>query len=181
MTREPEAIAPPPPEFSRRTRLPESVRRVTLTATPAECTALATRFAILGIDSLQADLTLTPSTSGIVRVTGQLRAQVTQACVVTLEPVAQAVAVDLHIVVLPDGTPPTDDDPESPDEIESAGGFVDLGEAVAEQLALALDPYPRHPEATLPELAPPEPEESPQTSPKTPRNPFAALAQLKRG
>jgi hypothetical protein len=41
---------------------------------------------------------------------------------------------------------------------------LDLGEAVAEQLALALDPYPRVPGAELPEI-----ESDPQ------ERPFAAL------
>jgi uncharacterized metal-binding protein YceD (DUF177 family) len=175
--RDADGVALPPPEFSRMARLPEAPRHLTLAATPAECAALAERFVILGVESLQAELTLTPATSGIVRVGGTLRAAVTQACVVTLEPVAEQVVVDLHLVVLPDGTPPTDDDPESPDEIESQAGMVDLGEAVAEQLALALNPYPRLPDAAVPDLDPPQPDAAPNPRP----NPFATLAQLKRG
>ena len=58
-----------------------------------------------------------------------------------------------------------DDDPESIDEIPYEGSTIDLGEAAAEQLALALDPYPHKPGATLPD------------SDEAPRNPaFAALA-----
>jgi hypothetical protein len=57
---------------------------------------------------------------------------------------------------------------------------ADLGEAVAEQLALALDPYPRAPGAELPaEAAEAGSEEGEATAPG-PAAPFAALAGLRR-
>ncbi|MGG5808178.1 YceD family protein [Falsiroseomonas sp. CW058] len=163
------------PEFSRPHRLGPERRHIVLEATAGECSALAARFGILGVGALRAELDLLPESSGVVRVQGRLRAAVEQACVATLEPVAQEVDVPLALRILPDGTPPTDDDPDSPDEIESEGGVVDLGEAVAEQLALALDPYPRAPGAEI-EL-PDDPLDAPAAKP----NPFAALARLKRG
>ena len=104
---------------------------------------------------------------------------VEQSCVVTLEPVRQAVEASLDLRILDEGGVPADDDPDSPDEIESAGGMVDLGEAVAEQLALALDPYPRAAGAELPEFDPPEEPVAPEPPAKP--NPFAALAKLKNG
>jgi len=169
------------PEFPRPTRLPLKATRLLLKATPSECAALAQRFAILGIDHFSAELQLVPQTDGSVRVEGQLRAEVTQACVTTLEPVVQPMAVPLALRILPEGDIPTDDDPDSPDEIESQGGMVDLGEACAEQLALALDPYPRLPEAEVPaEYRAPD-EETVVEAPKERPNPFAALAQRKRG
>lgn len=161
------------PEFSRLHRLTAERREVELEADAAERAALARRLGILGVDALAATLTLVPETSGVVRARGRLRAAVEQACVATLEPVPQQVDVPLELLILPEGTAPADDDPESPDEIESAGGMVDLGEAVAEQLSLALDPYPRAPGA-VPEL-PNDPEEEPARA-----NPFAALAKLRR-
>jgi hypothetical protein len=39
---------------------------------------------------------------------------------------------------------------EGPDEIPYNGELIDLGAALAEQLALSLDPYPRKPGAELP-------------------------------
>ncbi len=48
-------------------------------------------------------------------------------------------------------------------------GLLDLGEAAAEQLGLALDPYPRMPGAELPSLD--EEEED---------RPFSALDRLRR-
>ena len=53
----------------------------------------------------------------------------------------------------PDGAESDDDDPEALDEITYADGMLDLGEAAAEQLALTLDPYPRAPDAVLPDIS----------------------------
>jgi hypothetical protein len=43
-------------------------------------------------------------------------------------------------------------DPEFPDEIPYDEGTIDLGETTAEQLGLALDPYPRMPNALVPDI-----------------------------
>jgi len=170
------------PEFSRPTRMPLEARRLHLVATPAECAALALRFSILGIARFTADLALTPETGGALRVAGRLEAEVRQECVVSLDPVVQRIAASIVLRVLNEGEMPADVDPESPDEIESHKGMVDLGEACAEQLALALDPYPRHPDAALPAALMPPPEIVETTAPAPERkvHPFAALAQRKR-
>jgi uncharacterized metal-binding protein YceD (DUF177 family) len=153
-------------------------REVTLEATAAERAALARRFGILGIGALRATLRLEPEPGGTVRTRGTLSAEVEQACIVTLEPVAQRLEAPIDLRILDEGEVPGDDDPESPDEIESQGGLVDLGEAVAEQLALALDPYPRTPGATLPNLD--DETETGEDAPARP-NPFAALGKLRQG
>ncbi|WP_368415459.1 DUF177 domain-containing protein [Falsiroseomonas sp.] len=166
------------PEFSRPTRLGLDPREVALDATAPECTALAERFGILGIGSLSARIKLEPETGGSIRARGLLVAEVEQACIVTLDPVRQQVRARIDLRLLGEGDTPGDDDPDSPDEIETSGGFVDLGEAVAEQLALALDPYPRAEGAELPAFDPPEEPEPEQ--PAKP-NPFAALGKLRGG
>lgn len=161
------------PEFSRPlalARIPPEGREEHLTASRAECAALALRFGIPAINRFAADLRLKPEPGGGVAITGNLSAEVVQDCVVTLEPVTQQVAEAVNLRILGPGETPSDD-PEAPDEIEAPGGVAELGEALAEQLALALDPYPRAPGAALPGAeAPPEP---------GPRNPFAALSALK--
>jgi uncharacterized metal-binding protein YceD (DUF177 family) len=167
------------PEFSRPFRLGPDRREVTLEANEAERAALAVRFGILGIGALGAKLRLEPETGGGTRATGRLSAEVEQACVVTLEPVVRRLEAPLDLRILDEGVEPADDDPDSPDEIESRGGLVDLGEAVAEQLALALDPYPRAEGATLPALDGAEPAAE-EARPARP-NPFAGLAKLREG
>ena len=159
------------PEFSRPFRAgqigPEG-RHETLRATPAERASLAARFGIPAVERLEAELTLRPEPGGGFRVTGTLEAEVVQSCVVTLEPVPQHVAETVELRVLPEGAE-FSEDPEAPDEIAIEGDSFDLGEALAEQLALGLDPYPRAPGAELPEEA--------RAGAATP---FGALAALRR-
>ena len=158
-------------EFSRPLALgrvgPEG-RTEVLEATEAERAALARRFGIPAVDSLRATLRLAPEEDGAVMVRGRIDAAVVQDCVVTLEPVPQQVAEDIVFRLLPEGREPAEG-PDEPDEIEAGNGIADLGEAVAEQLALALDPYPRAPGAELPSEA------TDGTA-----GPFAALAALRR-
>jgi uncharacterized metal-binding protein YceD (DUF177 family) len=161
------------PEFSRRLALGSvgsEGRRLSLAATPEECAALAARFDIPEVRFLTAELALRPEPEGALRVTGRMRAGVVQSCVVTLEPVPQSVEEAVQLRLLPDGATPGDEDPEAPDELVAENGEVDLGEAVAEQLSLALDPYPRAPGAELPDTL----DDGSATGP------FAALAKLKR-
>jgi uncharacterized metal-binding protein YceD (DUF177 family) len=161
----------PRPEFSRPLPLgrvgPEG-RREVLEAGPAEREALARRFGLVSVDSFRAELVLRPEPDGAVRAEGRMQAEVVQTCVVTLDPVPQRVEEQVALRFLPPGRE-ADEGPEEIDEVETAqGGTADLGEALAEQLALALDPYPRAPGATLPE-------EATDTS----ANPLAALGRLR--
>jgi uncharacterized metal-binding protein YceD (DUF177 family) len=155
-------------------------REEVIEADAAERAALARRFRIPSVGRLRAELHLRPEPDGAVLARGRLEAAVTQECVVTLEPVAQAIDQPLALRLLPPGREPADG-PEDLDEVESgADGVADLGEAVAEQLALALDPYPRAPGAELPaEAAEAGSEEGEATAPG-PAAPFAALAGLRR-
>lgn len=142
----------PPPEFSRPVALglvgPEG-RWEALEADEAERAALALRLGIPAVERLRAELRLRPEPGGAVLAEGRLSAAVVQSCVVTLEPVAQRIEEDVALRLLPAGREP-EDGPDEVDEIATQGGVADLGEAVAEQLALALDPYPRAPGAALP-------------------------------
>jgi len=166
----PEAL--PRPEFSRPLRLalvgPEG-RAVTLEATGAECAALAQRFGIPGIAAFACELRLTPEPGGTVLAIGRFRAAVTQTCVVTLEPVDQVVDAPVALRFLPEGEEPAEG-PEEIDAIATENGAADLGEALAEQLALALDPYPRADDAALPDM-----------EATAAASPFAALRGLSAG
>ncbi len=167
------------PEFSRPValgRIPAEGREDRLAASPEECAALARRFGILAIHGLDAVLRLAPERGGALAVSGRMTAEVVQECVVTLEPVTQSVAEEVSLRVLPAGTEPSDD-PDGPDEIAAEGGVLDLGEAIAEQLSLALDPYPRAPGAALaPDADAPPPEAADALAPP---GAFAALAALR--
>lgn len=121
---------------------------VEVTASDAERTAIAGDFGILGVPSLHADLQLRRS-GDKVWIDGHLTATVVQACVVTLDPVEQA--IDLHFersFVRGDSTPvppEADIDPVAEDPPDTFAETIDLGAVVLEELALAIDPYPRAP------------------------------------
>jgi uncharacterized metal-binding protein YceD (DUF177 family) len=127
-----------------------------LSADEAERAALAARFGILAVRRLDAELSLRRVRGGkAVRVEGKLAADVTQACVVSLAPVEQKVEAEFVTLFVPeadlkplpvDEAGEVDLDALDPDEeLEEAlpDGPLDLGELVAQELAVALDPYPR--------------------------------------
>ena len=126
-------------------------RHERLEATPEERAALLGRLGLLGLDSLTAEIDLSPAPGNAIRARGTLRASVVQECVVTLDPVPQTVEAPIDWRILPPGEEPSDELDDGPDELESEpDGSVDLGEALVQDLALSLDPYPRVPDAELP-------------------------------
>ena len=137
---------------------------VTVEATTAECAALARRMHLPGVRRLHCTFRLTRLTADCVLAEGHLRAWVMQTCVISLEDFAAEIDERFRVRFVPAGQEADDADPEADDEVGYTGGELDLGEAAAEQLALALDPYPRAPGAELPEIEPDAPE-----------HPFAAL------
>lgn len=161
-----------PPEFSRPLalgRVGVTGRQERLEANAGECAALARRFGVISVRRLVATIVLRPEPRGAIRVEGRLDATVEQACVVSLEPLVQAVTDAFVVRILPEGREPSDG-PEDPDEIPSEGGMVDLGEVVAAQLSLALDPYPRAADAVLPAAATdPDPDAVAEVLPLRPR------------
>jgi uncharacterized metal-binding protein YceD (DUF177 family) len=141
----------PPAEFSRciaSSRVSEKAMVETIEASAVERAALAKRLNLVSLDRLTATARfIRPSGSSLIRVTGEFEAQVTQACVVTLEPVKNRIAetFTVHYSVVPlseTGEVAVDPEDEDPPEPLDRGG-IDLGEAVTQQLAVALDPYPR--------------------------------------
>ena len=141
------------PEFSRRVelaRLGALEARYPITADAGERAALARRFDLLTLDRLEAEIRLQRLGSSMVRLSGRLLADVVQACVVSLEPVASA--LEQEFTVLYGASEPGKSvivDLETDEAEPFDGDAIDIGEAVAQQLALALDPYPRAPGASL--------------------------------
>jgi uncharacterized metal-binding protein YceD (DUF177 family) len=171
-----------PVEFSRVFRVDElspGGSTVTLTADAAERAALARRFGLLALHALTATVRIAPrpgSRGGrSVKLEGSFEAEVEQECVVTLEPVRSVIA-DKFVLrfaehAAPDDTDVTlDAESEDPPEPLVDGAF-DLGEAVAELVALAIDPYPRAPGAVF-EVPAEEAGQEERTSP------FAVLRRL---
>lgn len=150
----------PRPEFSRpMTVEPKAVkpRAFTIEADDAERAALARRFGLLSLDELRAEGTLEARDGGEgAALSIRFSAKLSQACVVTLEPVPATIEEEFTLeyavpgAVTEPGDKEIDIDVEETDPPEPLiDGTVDAGEAVAEHLALALDPYPRAPGAQL--------------------------------
>ena len=119
--------------------------------------ALAERFGLPGIARLRGDFTLRHERSGVIAATLKMQARVTQVCVISLEPFETSIEEEAELRFVPSEVVPEDEEeeflPESmegPDELPYYNGMIDIGAALAEQLALALDPYPRKPGAELP-------------------------------
>ena len=142
------------PEFSRPVRsdtLSSSPRELGIGADEAERTALAKRFDLVAIDRLSAQASISRDGEEII-AEGTLSAAVTQSCVASGVPVPAEVDETFRLVFRPHpGNVREEDEIELSegelDVIFYEGSAIDLGEAVAETLSLALDPYPRSPEA----------------------------------
>lgn len=142
------------PEFSRPlpiTRIGPTGLDTTIEANPSERARLATRLKLPGIGTLSCRFRLFPGPRNSILAECWLTALITQICVVSLDEFEGAVTDHVMVRFVPAGIESTEIDPESPDEIPFTNGTIDLGEAAAEQLALALDPWPRKPGAALPD------------------------------
>jgi uncharacterized metal-binding protein YceD (DUF177 family) len=158
------------PEFHRPLALDRIGPRgldLTVEANRAECSALAVRMNLPAVLAVSCAFHLIRESRDIVLARGVLRARVTQVCVISLEEFDADVEEIFQIRFVPSGEEADDIDPESDDEIPFEGNLIDLGEAAAEQLGLALDPYPRMPGVEMPEV-----DEDPEP------HPFAALRRL---
>lgn len=140
------------PEFHRPVRIDqigEGEMRQHISADTDERRRLMGRFNLLELDSLEADYALRRDAAGIV-ATGRLTAQVAQPCVASGEPVPESVDEAFTLRFLPEGSVEGSDvelDDDAMDTMFYTGASIDLGEAAAETLALALDPYPHSPHA----------------------------------
>lgn len=149
--------------------------RVDIEATPEERAAIAQELDLLTLDSLTAELYVRPWRKAGVRVVGTVRGTLSQACVVTLEPVPATVEEEIDIRLDPDAseTSAVEVDIEAADPPELLDSdTVDVGAIALEHFALGIEPYPRAPGAVF------EEEEGGEDAEAEP-SPFAVLAALK--
>jgi hypothetical protein len=171
-----------PLDWTHRTaEIDEDGRAETRTATVAELQALAGALEILSCVALSARYEIKPAGRGRFQLMGEFEADVTQACVVTLDPVPQHIAEQFSVAFWPeeDVRPASGsgehevlqgDDPEA-----LKNGCVEAGRIVFEHLSAALDPYPRKPGAEF-EWQDPKAEAVGEGA-----GPFAILERLKSG
>lgn len=145
------------PEFSsivQLDKIPVVGLEQALVANVAQREKLAKRFDLKELSKLQASLSIKPAHAGqVIMVTGTLIADVVQTCVVTLEPLSSHIEHSVNVLCalpenLDDYVKSTSFD--SDQEVEPiVNGGIDLGEIVAQQLGIVLDPYPRKPGASF--------------------------------
>ncbi|MBB5684226.1 DUF177 domain-containing protein [Sphingobium boeckii] len=141
----------PPPEFSRPIRVDtigEVSQTIEIMADATERTALARRFGFDAIDHLSGTMTLARTLRGIV-AKGRIRAALTQFCVATGDPVPETIDAPFELLFVEETSDAEELelDAEDLDIIDFDGQAVDIGEALAQTVALTIDPFPRHPEA----------------------------------
>lgn len=126
--------------------LGDEEREFEISASDDERAGLTARFRLVSIESVSAKLVLSWLKPGkVLSVKGQLRASVTQSCVITLDPVPAEIVEEFDIVYARDVGETADII--DPNEAETLDGEeIDIGEIVSEELSLSLDPYPRRPD-----------------------------------
>jgi uncharacterized metal-binding protein YceD (DUF177 family) len=141
-------------EFSRiyDLSLPDTLQgKHTIKANPSECEALSLRFKILSIEKFEAQFTiLSEDNVEGFSVDGSLYAELTQACIVSLEPVQETVKTSVFFKIRPipkDGEPEVDDEEDDIEYIKNSR--IDIGEVMTQYLSLGINPYPRKEDAVF--------------------------------
>ena len=160
-------------------QIPDTGLHRDIEAGPATRQAMADVAGLREILSANASLDVTPKGGGRFHVLGRVWGRIGQICVVTLDPIENDIDEPIDLIFAPpeqipalsdlvDETGESDAEiPDPPEPIEH--GMIDLGRLATDALFLAIDPYPRKPDAELPEHAADED-----------ANPFAALRALRR-
>ena len=162
------------------TQIPDTGLHREFEADQAAREAMAEVGGLREVLSASASLDVAPKSGGRVHVTGHVRARIGQTCVVTLDPIENEIDEPIDLIFAPPEQIPdlsdlvdeaAESDTEIPDPPEPIiNGVIDLGRIATDALFLAVDPYPRRPDAVfqpLVEAADPE------------DHPFAALKALR--
>jgi hypothetical protein len=158
--------------------IPEDGLPVERSATPEEREAVARALDLVGCRSLTARYALTPRSRGNVQLSGTVRAEVEQSCVVTLEPLLNVVQESFSVDYWPESDMPEPaggevDISDQPDLEPIVAGRIEVGSVVFQALANGIDLFPRKPGVTF-EVPPSGGDDA-----SHPAGPFAALAKMK--
>lgn len=187
----------PEPEWSVLVDLQEvtaNAKKMRISAAEDERKALCKRLDLAVISSLSADVTLHREKGNVIHVNGLMKANVTQHCVVTMDPVQTQIeqtfegwyADQDRIVMLAkarherlgrlaNSEIPILDEKEDPEPLTN--GMIDIGELVVQSLSLELDRFPRRRGLEEPEIV--EVSVGPEEV-NLRKNPFEALKNWKK-
>ena len=160
-------------------QIPDTGLHRDIEAGPVARAAMAELGGFREVLSASASLDVTPRSGGRFQVEGRVRARIGQTCVVTLDPIENAIDEAIDLIFAPpeqipelsdlidDAAESSEAIPDPPEPIEN--GFIDLGRLATDALFLGVDPYPRRPDAVFdPPVVAADPED----------HPFAALKAL---
>ncbi|HEX3652739.1 MAG TPA: hypothetical protein VHU18_07940 [Rhizomicrobium sp.] len=151
---------------------------VSISATDEQRTNLAEWAGVDSVESFEAHVDLRRKSATRFTYDATLMANITQSCVVTLEPVHAQLSLNvaraLHLVKLPPGGQFTEHElsataDEGQEEIQDR--HYDIAGPLLEEFSLAIDPYPRAPGVVF----------KARKDKDAPESPFAALKSLKKG
>jgi len=172
----------PAPEFSRPldvTRVPPQGSTEKISAEPRECADLARRFGLLALHGLEAELKVSRWRGEGLKIKGRFSADIEQTCVVSLDIFRSTLSDEFESYLLPAGSAAGAALIEEGDAQPFENGIIDMGEVVAEAVALALDPYPKKPGVAFADVI--EDEDAAGSDQEAERNPFSSLEHLRKG
>lgn len=117
--------------------------RVEVAATEDERAAVAKRLGLVSLERLEGTLDMTRETMGVIAVRGRMEAAYTQRCVVSLESFATKARREIRLRFFPLGREALSALTEDEEAAEYGENGPDLGEVLVQELAVALDPWPR--------------------------------------
>jgi uncharacterized metal-binding protein YceD (DUF177 family) len=161
-------------------QIPDTGLHRDIEADEATRAAMAEVAGLRQVVSASGSFDVIPAGGDRFQVTGHVRARIGQTCVVTLDPIENDIDEPIDLIFAPPEQIPVladlaDDAAESDEEISDPpepieNGMIDLGRLATDALFLAIDPYPRKPDAVFEAvIAAADPED----------HPFAALKALK--
>jgi hypothetical protein len=141
-------------------RLPRNGLPVVIEADAHQNAELARQHGLVSVEAFHVEFLVSPWKRQGVKVEGRVTAEITQACIVTLEPVHATVDEAVSATYLPEDSKLgregfglggeiliSVDGPDSPETF--TGDRIDVGALAEEFFGLAIDPYPRKPGAAL--------------------------------
>ena len=154
-------------------------------STGEERQALADRYLILSVDTLEAKCKIAPARKGSFKLEGTFEAVITQACGISLEPLEDKISGSFSVSLQQGVRQNRKETPEiefslDEEDIEfMESNLIDVGEVIAQHLSLEINPYPRKEGATGKELGKEIIQEEDVDLVAEKKNPFAVLKSLK--
>jgi len=135
------------------------------------CADLAARFRFLSVDNMQGVIKISRIAADCWQLDAEITAHIVQECGITGDAVPEALSYTVCERYV-DGLEDVQEvDPMGADTEVLEGGFIPVGEAIAQSLALNAAAWPRHPDA---------PQPVPDEGHARTIRPFAKLSELKK-